>query len=73
MLYAKTLNLLKVQQALGHKYLTNTQIYIQLIDFESDECDVQVAENLEEAKKLLEAGFDYVTEVEGRKLFRKRK
>jgi hypothetical protein len=32
-----------------------------------------VAENLEEAKKLLEAGFDYVTEVEGRKLFRKRK
>jgi integrase len=73
MLYAKTLNLLKVQQALGHKYLTNTQIYIQLINFESDEYDVQVAENLEEAKKLLEVGFDYVTEVEGRKLFRKRK
>jgi integrase len=73
MLFAKTLNLPKVQQALGHKYLTNTQIYIQLVDFESDEYDVQVAENLEEAKKLLEAGFDYITEMDGRKLFRKRK
>jgi len=73
MLYAKTLNILKVQQALGHKNLMNTQIYTHLIDFESDEYDVQVSETLEEAKKLLEAGYDYVTDMDNRKLFRKRK
>ena len=73
MLYAKTLNILKVQQALGHKNLMNTQIYTHLINFPSDEYDVQVAETLEEAKKLLEAGFDFVTNMDGRKIFRRRK
>jgi integrase len=73
MLFAKTLNILKVQQALGHKKLQNTQIYTHLINFDSDEYDVQIAENLEEAKKLLETGFDYVTDMDSRKLFRKRK
>ena len=73
MLYAKTLNILKVQQALGHKNLMNTQIYTHLINFPSDEYDVQVAETLDEAKKLLEAGFDYVTDMDGRKIFRRRK
>jgi integrase/recombinase XerD len=73
MLYAKTLNILKVQQALGHKKLQNTQIYTHLINFDSDEYEVQIAENLEEAKKLLETGFDYVTDMDSRKLFRKRK
>jgi integrase len=73
MLYAKTLNILKVQQALGHKNLTNTHLYTHLVNFDSDEYDVQIAESLEDAKKLLEAGFDYVTDMESRKLFRKRK
>ena len=73
MLYVKTLNILKVQQALGHKNLMNTQIYTHLINFPSDEYDVQVAETLEEAKKLLEAGFDFVTDMDGRKIFRRRK
>jgi len=44
-----------------------------LINFPSDEYDVQVAETLDEAKKLLEAGFDYVTDMDGRKIFRRRK
>ena len=73
MLFAKTLNILKVQQALGHKDIRNTQLYTQLINFSSDDYDVQVAETLEEAKKLIEVGFDYITDMEGRKLFRKRK
>jgi hypothetical protein len=33
----------------------------------------KVASNLEEAVELVEAGFEYVTEVEGKKIFRKRK
>jgi len=73
MLYAKTLNILKVQQALGHKNLMNTQIYTHLVNFPSEEYEVQVAETLDEAKKLLEAGFDYVTDMDERKLFRRRK
>jgi len=32
-----------------------------------------VGKSLEEASKLIEAGFDYVTELDGVKLFRKRK
>lgn len=34
---------------------------------------VKVAETLEEAIKLMDVGFEFHTEVEGRKLFRKRK
>jgi len=51
----------------------NTQIYTHLINFQSDECDVQIAETLDDAKKLLEAGFEYITDMDGRKIFRRRK
>jgi hypothetical protein len=37
------------------------------------EFHVKVASTLEEARKLLEVGFEYVTDMEGKKLFRKRK
>ena len=40
---------------------------------QSDEYASAVAGNLDEARSLVEAGFEYVTEVEGVKLFRKRK
>jgi hypothetical protein len=39
----------------------------------SEEFACKVAENVEEAKALIESGFEYVTEVDGVKLFRKRK
>jgi hypothetical protein len=34
---------------------------------------VKVAQSLDEACKLLEVGFEYVTDMNGTKLFRKRK
>jgi hypothetical protein len=40
---------------------------------ESKDYVCKVAKSVEEAKRLLEEGFDYVTEIEGMKLFRKRK
>jgi hypothetical protein len=40
---------------------------------ENDEFNVRVAEDLDEACKLVEVGFEYVTDMEGKKLFRKRK
>ncbi len=38
-----------------------------------EEYTVKVASTVEEACKLLEVGFEYVTEFDGKKLFRKRK
>jgi len=48
-------------------------LYTQLISFESDEYASAVAKTLDEARNLIEAGFDYVTDMENVKLFRKRK
>jgi len=48
-------------------------LYTQLINFESDEYSSAVAKNLEEARNLIEAGFDYITDMESAKLFKKRK
>jgi len=73
MLYHKTKDILYVKQQLGHKRLENTLIYTHLINFQEDEYHVRTAKTIEEACKLVEAGFEYVTELEGVKLFRKRK
>jgi len=53
--------------------LKNTLIYTQLIDVRSDEYVCKMAETVNEAAKLIEAGFDYVCEINGVKLFRKHK
>jgi hypothetical protein len=59
---------------LGHKSINNTLIYTHLVDFEqSDEYSSATAKTIEEAQKLIESGFEYVTEIDGIKLFRKRK
>ncbi len=39
----------------------------------NDQFIVKVADNLDDAIKLMEVGFEYHAEVEGHKLFRKRK
>ena len=43
------------------------------VSFASDEWVGKVAGIRDEAVELVEAGFEYVTEVEGMKIFRKRK
>jgi hypothetical protein len=76
MLYHKTKDIFYVMQALGHKNIKNTLLYIQLeealfqgeIDYIS-----KVAKTPGEICVLIEAGFEYVTEFEGLKFFRKRK
>ena len=58
---------------LGHKNIANTLIYTQLVEFDSDEYCSAVANNVDEAKKLIEAGFKYVCSHNETMLFRKRK
>ena len=74
-LYHKTKDLLYVQQFLGHKSLSNTLKYIQLsnacFDENTDHYICKVAGTVQDATELVELGFDYVTEMDGLKLFRK--
>ena len=44
-----------------------------LADFRDDEYVCKVARTVDEAKNLIEEGFDHVTDIDGMKLFRKRK
>jgi len=72
--YAKTKSILYVQHLLGHRNPKTTWRYTQLVDFPHDEEYIcEAAGNTEGAKKLIEAGFEYVTDVESVKLFKKRK
>jgi integrase len=72
--YHKTKDILHVMQILGHRNIKNTLIYTQLICLENDdEYICKVAKTVEQAAELIEAGFEYVCEIDGVKLFRKRK
>jgi hypothetical protein len=71
--YYKTRDILHVMKLLGHKNIQNTLLYTQLVNFESNEYHVATAKTLEDVVKLVEAGFEYHCEVEGVKVFRKRK
>lgn len=71
--YHKTKDILHVKWLLGHKRIENTLIYTHLTDFRNEEYIVRVAKTVKEACQLVEAGFDYVTEMDNVKLFRKRK
>jgi integrase len=71
--YAKTKDILHVKWLLGHRRLENTLVYTHLVNFESDEYICRMAKTAEECKALIEAGFEYVSDCDGFKLFKKRK
>lgn len=77
MFYHQTKNILYVMQFLGHKNIKNTLIYIQteeaLFKSENEWFLCKVASTIEEAKKLIDAGFDYVCEFNGVRMFYKEK
>ncbi len=73
-LYAKTKDILFVKQQMGHRKIETTLVYTQLLNInEEEEYTCKVATNTEEDKELIEAGFEYVTERDGLKIYRKRK
>jgi integrase len=71
--YHKTKDILHVMRLLGHKNIKNTLRYTQLVDFGEQDFVVKVAWTLEEACKLLEAGFQYVCDHDTAKIFKKPK
>jgi integrase/predicted RNA-binding Zn-ribbon protein involved in translation (DUF1610 family) len=73
MVYHQTRDILLVKKLLGHKKIENTMKYTQLIQFKDSEYEVTSATTIEEAKTVLAAGFEYVTEKDGIMLFRKPK
>ena len=75
--YHKTKSLMHVKYILGHKNATNTQIYIHIEEAlwvnQDDEFVSNVAKTVDEARKLIEVGFEYVTTFDKMMLFRRRK
>ncbi len=73
-LYAKTRDILFVKQQMGHRKIETTLIYTQLLNVnEEEEYTCKVATNTKEDTELIEAGFQYVTERDGLKIYKKRK
>jgi len=71
--YHRTKDILHVKERLGHRSINSTLIYTHLVNFESDEFHTATSKSLEEDEELLKVGFEYVTEREDVKIFRKRK
>jgi len=75
--YHKTKDIIHVKELLGHRRIDNTMLYISieksLFHTGSDEFYCKTASTVEDAAKLIEAGFDYVATFNGVMLFRKRK
>ena len=71
--YHKTKDILHVMQILGHRSISNTLIYTHLVNFKDDDYTVKVALSEQEVCQLIEAGFEFVCNYEGSKVFRKRK
>jgi len=69
--YHRTKDILHVKQMLGHKNINNTMLYTQLVNFESDNYTTRVSNCVREDRELIEAGFEFVTERNGVKIYRK--
>ena len=76
--YHKTKDILHVKQLLGHKSIKNTMIYIDIEralygSEQNAEYVSRAATSVKGARTFVEAGFDYVIDMNGYRLFRKRK
>jgi integrase len=75
--YHKTKDIVHVKYFLGHKNIKNTMIYINIEQTlfleQTDQWTCKTATNTKEDQQLIEAGFEYITERDGLKLYRKRK
>jgi integrase len=78
MLYHYTKDIIAVQQFLGHRFIENTQLYIQLdkklfANVPDDKFIIRAVNSIEEATQLGEVGFEPFMVIQGVQLMRKRK
>jgi len=73
----QTKDILHVMDFLGHKNIKSTLRYVQLegvlYQRENEDFICKVASTIEEAKTLIEAGFQFICDFNGAKLFKRRK
>jgi len=72
-IYYKTKDSLYTKTMMGHKKIATILLYAELIVVAEDEWTSAVAKDSKTARSLIEQGFEYVTEMDGIKIFRKRK
>jgi hypothetical protein len=74
--YHKTKDIIHVKTVLGHKNIESTIKYINiesaLFLTTSDEFTIKTAKTVKEPVKLLKVGFEYVTDQDRLKIYRKR-
>jgi len=78
MLYHQTKDILYVKEILGHKRIENTMKYINIeraiyAQLDDQKIHTKVARNVTEARKLIEEGWEYVHDMDGVRIYRKRK
>jgi hypothetical protein len=73
--YHKTRDILHVMRILGHKNIKNTPLYTQLIQRDESEDDFvcKRTRTPTEIQSLIEAGFEYVCDLDSLRFFNKRK
>ena len=67
-IYRKVKVLKIVQDALGHKSITNTEIYTKMVVFREEEYYSSTAKTIEEVCKLSEDGWSFFADIEARAL-----
>jgi hypothetical protein len=60
-------------EVVGHRIIDNVPVYTDLVIFKKDDCIAKLARSEQEVCQLIEAGFEYVCDYNGNKIFRKRK
>ena len=74
--YHKTKNILHVMQVLGHKNIKNTLVYVRLAEelfHTTSDYITETTKSVKQTRKILEAGFEYVLEMDSLRIFRKSK
>jgi integrase len=71
--FRKHKNIYDAKYVLGHKSILSTQRYTEGEEFQGDEYYSAEAKTKDEAKRLIEAGYSYETEIDGVQLFKKPK
>ena len=72
-LYHQTKDILFVKAQMGHRKISTTLRYTQLVEIGDDSYTVKIISTINDYFVLLGQGFEYVSDYEDKKILRKRK